>query len=119
MYTLKIEMRESFELNDFEAEVVSTVAHLTARGIDAYGVPIAEEIEAGRRKSLNSGQLYTALARLTEKGALAVTNLPAKRERGGRSKRAYELTAQGHESLSEYARRVQWVLQRVPQLGGV
>jgi PadR family transcriptional regulator PadR len=118
MYTHTIDMKEPIKLNDFEAEVVSTVAHLMAHDLDAYGVPIAEAIETARKKPLNSGQLYASLARLTERGVLTVKELPPKRERGGRSKRTYELTALGRRSLTEYVRRVRWVLEKVPQFGG-
>ena len=64
-------------------------------GSDAYGVPIAEEIErtGGRRAAL--GAIYAALDRLERNGLVSSVLGEPTPERGGRAKRFFTVTPQG------------------------
>lgn len=83
-------------LGDFEQLVLLGVLQ---SGPDAYGVPIWHELEArtGRRVSL--GAVYKTLDRLETKGLVRSARGEPSPERGGRSKRVYQLTAAGRRSL--------------------
>jgi DNA-binding PadR family transcriptional regulator len=68
-------------------------------GVDAYGVPIWRELESrgGRRVSL--GAVYKTLDRLERKGLVSSAVGPPSPERGGRSKRVYQVTPVGLRQL--------------------
>jgi DNA-binding PadR family transcriptional regulator len=71
---------------------------------DAYGPTIQEALleEAGRDVSL--GAIYTALARLADKGLVTSEMGDPTPVRGGRRKRHYELTPAGLERVRETRR---------------
>ena len=83
-------------LGDFEQLVLLGVLQ---GGPEAYGVPIWREVETrtGRRVSL--GAVYKTLDRLEAKGLARSARGEPTSERGGRSKRVYQLTAVGLRSL--------------------
>jgi DNA-binding PadR family transcriptional regulator len=85
-------MSGSHVLGDFEQLVLLGVLQ---GGPDAYGVPIWRELETrtGRRVSL--GAVYKTLDRLEAKGLVRSARGQPSPERGGRSKRVYQLTAAG------------------------
>jgi PadR family transcriptional regulator, regulatory protein PadR len=85
-------------LGEFEELVLLTVAAL---GDEAYGVSIQQDIEARCNRSISIGALHATIARLEEKGFLKSWLGGATPERGGRSKRYYELTPAGKKILSE------------------
>jgi DNA-binding PadR family transcriptional regulator len=66
---------------------------------EAYAIPLREEIEARTGRKVARGALYTALERLEAKRFVVShmsTPLP---ERGGRSRRYYEVTPAGLEAI--------------------
>jgi PadR family transcriptional regulator, regulatory protein PadR len=83
-------------LGDFEQLVLLGVLQGAP---DAYGVPIWRELETrtGRRVSL--GAVYKTLDRLEAKRLLRSARGQPSAERGGRSKRVYQLTAAGLRAL--------------------
>jgi len=85
-------------LGEFEEIVLLTVAVLYE---EAYAVPITERIaqETGRKITLST--VHTALYRLESKGFLKSEMGGATKERGGRKKRLYLITARGLNSLKE------------------
>ena len=74
-------------------------------GDSAYGVPIARELEAQRGRPVSRSSVYTALERLEEKGLVSSDWGEPTRERGGRAKRYFEVTARGRREVQD-ARRV-------------
>ena len=72
---------------------------------DAYGVSIADTIEEIEKRDVAMGAIYSTLDRLERKGYLRSSWSGPTAERGGRRKRLFEITAEGHAQLSEYERR--------------
>jgi PadR family transcriptional regulator PadR len=84
-------------LGEFEQIVLLAVYRL---GEAAYGVPIREEIERRARRRVTIGAL--TLDRLEAKGYLRSWFADPTPERGGRSKRYFELLAAGERAVVEY-----------------
>lgn len=87
-----------YYLGEFEELVLLTVAVL---GEDAYGVSIQQEIESRGKRSISIGALHSTITRLEEKGFLRSWTGGATTQRGGRSKRYFEITQAGKKALSE------------------
>ncbi len=85
-------------LGEFEELVLLTIAAL---GNEAYGVSIQLNIESRCNRSISIGALHSTITRLEEKGFLKSWTGGATSERGGRSKRFYEVTQTGKCVLSE------------------
>jgi DNA-binding PadR family transcriptional regulator len=102
-------------LTDFELMILLAILRV---GEDAYGVPIAEEIErtGGRRVVL--GAVYAALDRLERSGWVSSTVGEPTPERGGRAKRFFTVTPQGLRAVKETRRALVALWRDVPQLKG-
>jgi DNA-binding PadR family transcriptional regulator len=85
-------------LGEFEELVLLTIATL---GKEAYGVSIQQDIEARCNRTISIGALHSTITRLEEKGFLKSWLGGATQERGGRSKRFYEITSGGKKSVAE------------------
>jgi PadR family transcriptional regulator, regulatory protein PadR len=85
-------------LGEFEELVLLTIAAL---GNQAYGVSIQQDIENRCKRSISIGALHSTITRLEEKGFLKSWTGGATQERGGRSKRYYEVTQAGKKAVSE------------------
>ncbi|MFC1493378.1 PadR family transcriptional regulator [candidate division KSB1 bacterium] len=68
---------------------------------DAYCVPIREQLMQVTAREWSFGAIYDPLDRLEKKGLLESFQSEPTRNRGGRSKRIYELTKNGLEALIE------------------
>ena len=86
--------RES--LGDVEHLVLLALLRLGER---SYGVPILEEITARTGRAVSRPAIYIALRRLEGKGLVRSRLGDATPERGGRAKRYFTLTPQGHRQL--------------------
>ena len=75
-------------------------------GDQAYSVKMREQLKAITGKSWSFGAVYMPLERLEKRGLLASSMADPTAERGGRSKRIYQLTENGHKALVEI-RRIQ------------
>jgi len=75
-------------LGEFEQLVLLAVLRL---GSEAYSVPIVEEIEDRTGRSVNHSAVYVALRRLEKKGLVESWMGEPTPERGGRSKRYFEV----------------------------
>lgn len=84
-------------LGEFEELVLLTIATL---GDDAYGVAIKDSIEQRCNRSISIGALHSTITRLEEKKFLHSWMGGATTERGGRSKRYYEITKHGKAALA-------------------
>ena len=73
-------------------------------GLNAYGTTIYRHIRAATGKNVSLGGIYFPLDRLAKKGYLRVYNAPATPERRGLSRRYYQLTGKGMETLNETKR---------------
>lgn len=85
-------------LGELEELVLLTVAAL---GDQAYGVSIQQDLEVRCHRTISVGALHSTIARLEEKGLLKSWVGGATAERGGRSKRFYDITLPGKRVLNE------------------
>jgi DNA-binding PadR family transcriptional regulator len=100
-------------LTDFELMIVLAILRI---GDEAYGVPIAREIEevSGRRVLL--GAAYAALDRLEQNGVVSSRLGSATPERGGRARRFFRVSARGVRAARETQRALVALWRDVPQL---
>jgi PadR family transcriptional regulator len=89
-------MAKRDHLGEFEQIVLLAVLRL---GSGAYGAAIRREIEARTRRSLTVGALYSTLDRLEAKGYVRSWFGDPTPERGGRSKRHFEVRPVGVRTL--------------------
>jgi len=83
---------------------------------NAYCIPIREELIKVTGRKWSFGSVYDPLDRLEKKGLLKSYLTKPVKERGGRSKRIYQLTSLGKRSLIE-VRSIQDALwDRIPSL---
>ena len=68
----------------------------------AYGPSISEELELKAARTVSRGALYSALGRLEEKGFIRWELEAPGPDRGGHSKRRFELTAIGMNAVRTY-----------------
>ncbi len=85
-------------LGELEELVLLTI---TALDDNAYGVSIQQELESRCNRSISIGALHSTITRLEEKGFLKSWVGGATAERGGRSKRYYDMTHAGRKALTE------------------
>lgn len=83
-------------MGDLEHLVLLAILRL---GSAAYGVPIAEEVEARTGRSVSQASVYLALRRLEHKGWVASHLGDPTAERGGRAKRYFAVTGVGMDHL--------------------
>ena len=76
---------------------------------NAYGVTIREHVSEVTKKYWSIGAIYDILDRLARKGLVVTTISDPIAERGGKSRRYYTLTKEGHEAL-EHVRNLQSTL---------
>ncbi len=85
-------------LGEFEEIVLLTIATL---GDEAYGVMIQKDIEERCNRTISIGALHSTITRLDQKGFLKSWVGGATKERGGRSKRYYEITQAGKKAVAD------------------
>ena len=100
------DMRERGYLGEFELMVLLAVLHLRD---EAYGVPLARDLERRRGREVSVGSVYAALERLELKGLVSSRLGESTPERGGRAKRYFRVTEEGLRS----ARETREVLQKL------
>ena len=106
-------MTSAVSLGQFEQIVLTAVLSL---GEKAYGVTIhakAQDLSAPRKVSL--GAVYATLDRLEEKGLIFSWLSEPKAERGGRSRRHYELEKTGERALRESFDTAQRIVESIAQ----
>ena len=79
-------------LGGFELVVLLALIRL---GDDAYGVPIAEAVEASSGRDVAVARVYITLDRLERKGLVQSRLGEPTPERGGRAKTYFRITAKG------------------------
>jgi DNA-binding PadR family transcriptional regulator len=86
-------------LKDFELMVLLAVLRLDED--NAYGVPIATEIEHTTGRSVALASVYAALERLEDRGWIASRMGESTAQRGGRAKRHFRVTTRGVRRVRE------------------
>lgn len=89
-------MKET-RLGEFEEVILLFVGIL---GDDAYAFKIAEEFASQTGRSVSIGAVHSTLDRLENKGFLKSEMGKATKERGGRRKRIFTITAYGKRILA-------------------
>jgi len=106
-------MTERSYLGEFELMILLAVIHL---GEDAYGVPIARELESLRRRSVSVGSVYAALERLEAKSLVTSELGDPTPERGGKAKRYFRVTREGLRQVRETRRVLTRLWRTLPEL---
>ena len=106
-------MTERGYLGEFELMLLLAVVQL---GEDAYGVPIARELEKHRKKGVSVGSVYAALERLEAKGLVESSLGDPTPERGGKAKRYFRVTREGLRQVQETRRVLTGLWKALPEL---
>jgi|SRR5277367_3766620 len=91
-------------LGEFEHIIVLALLRLEGR---AYGVTVRQEIELRTKREVSIGAVYATLDRLEEKGYVKSRLGEPTPERGGRSKRFFQVTAKGVTVVNRTHRALQ------------
>jgi PadR family transcriptional regulator PadR len=102
-------------LGEFELMILLAVIHLDDQ---AYGVPIAREIETHRGRDVSVGSVYAALERLEAKKLVSSNLADPTPERGGKAKRYFRVTKAGLRQIHETRRVLSKLWQVLPELKG-
>lgn len=102
-------------LGNFELMVMLVLIRL---GDEAYGVPIAREIELRGGREVSLGSIYATLDRLETKGLVSSELGEPTAERGGRAKKYFSVTAKGLREVRETQRMLKQLWQGLRQLEG-
>jgi PadR family transcriptional regulator PadR len=102
-------------LGNFELMVLLAILRV---GEDAYGVPIARELEASGGRDVLLGSVYAALDRLEAKGLVSSRIGDPTSERGGRAKKYFKVTAKGLQEIRETQRTLVRLWRGLRELQG-
>ena len=100
-------------LTDFELMLLLAVLRV---GDEAYGVPVAREIETLGERSVMLGAVYAGLERLEANGLVESTLGPPTAERGGRAKRYFHVTSAGVKAVQRARRAFTRLWTGIPEL---
>jgi PadR family transcriptional regulator PadR len=101
--------RES--LGHFELLVLLAVMR---QGDEAYGVPVAREIERSTGKPVIFASVYNTLERLEEKGLIRSAVGQPTPERGGRAKRYFSVTTAGSREVKAAKKALTLLWRGIP-----
>jgi DNA-binding PadR family transcriptional regulator len=113
MEVIKFEENEMRLLSRSEELVLLAVWKLQE---DAYCIPIRQELIKVTKKKWSFGSVYDPLDRLEKKGLLKSYLSEPTKERGGRSKRIYQLTSLGKRALMEIRSIQDALWNKIPPL---
>jgi DNA-binding PadR family transcriptional regulator len=102
-------------LTDFELMILLSVLRV---GDEAYGVPIARELEHTGGRSVVLATVYAALDRLEANGLVTSALGDPTPARGGRAKRFFRVTPSGLKAVRQTRRALTQLWTGVPQLDG-
>jgi DNA-binding PadR family transcriptional regulator len=102
-------------LGKFELMVLLAVLRV---GDEAYGVPIACELEEATGRDVLLGSVYAALERLEAKGLVVSRLGESTPERGGRAKKYFKLTAKGLREVRDTQRTLVKLWRGLTELQG-
>lgn len=98
-------------LGELEELVLLTVGALYE---EAYGVAIMDELKKESGRKLNISAIHAVLKRLENKGLVDSSMGGATKERGGRRKRYFTLSALGKQVLDESMQLRTSLFNRIP-----
>lgn len=110
------EMTPRSSLSELELLILLALIRLAP---EAYGVPIAREIEAKAKRSVALSSVYGALERLQARGLVKAELGEATQERGGRAKRYFQVTAKGEREVRSARVALMSMWQGIPAFEGV
>jgi PadR family transcriptional regulator, regulatory protein PadR len=87
-------------------------------GAEAYGVPIAREIEQTAGRPVALAAVYAVLDRLERRGLVRSSLGQATPRRGGRARRLFEVTVEGLRAVTATQRALIAMWTNVPELNG-
>ena len=102
-------------LTDFELMILLSVLRV---GDEAYGVPIAREMETTGGRTVVLSAVYTALDRLEENGLVSSSMGDPTPERGGRAKRFFRVTPTGLKAVRQARKALTQLWSGLTQLEG-
>ena len=102
-------------LTDFELMVMLAVLRVRE---NAYGVPIAREIEQTGGRVVTLASVYLALDRLQTHGLVASRLGDPTPERGGRAKKLFSITPNGLRAIRNTQRAFTALWNGIPELKG-
>jgi PadR family transcriptional regulator PadR len=102
-------------LTDFELMILLSILRL---GDEAYGVPIAREIETTGGRSVVLAAVYAALDRLEANGLVSSSIGEPTPERGGRAKKFFDVTPTGLRAVRQTQQALTNLWSGIPQLKG-
>ncbi len=108
-------MAAKHSLSDLELLVLLALIRLAP---EAYGVPIAREIEERTKRTVALSSVYAILERLEAKGLVRSELGEATEERGGRAKRYFQVSAQGAREVRTAQKALMAMWQGIPALEG-
>ena len=108
-------MEKREHLGEFELMVMLVLLRL---GENAYGVPIAREIEEISGREVGIGSVYAALERLQRKRFVYSRTGEPTAERGGRAKRFFHVTNAGLREVRKTQKALVTLWRGLPQLDG-
>jgi len=103
-------------LTDLELMILLAVLRI---GDEAYGVPIADELEQTAGRDVALAVVYHTLDRLERQGLVASTLGQPSAERGGRAKRYFRVTAAGMKQVHATERALSALWRGIPGLRGL
>jgi PadR family transcriptional regulator len=86
-------------------------------GDDAYGVPIAREIEGRVGHIVALASVYASLERLVERGLVKSELGEPTAERGGRAKKYFRITSKGLREVRSAKQSLITLWKDLPELG--
>ena len=96
--------RDQSPLGEFEQMVLLAVLQAGTHADGAYGITVFDELTMHTRRRVSRGAVYMTLDRLEKKGLLRSSLTSPLAERGGRSRRCYELTRPARAALRDSQR---------------
>jgi len=113
-------MAKGDNLGEFEQLILAALMML-GPGENAYGLTVHEQVEklVGKLRIVSLGAVYTTLDRLEQKGYVRSWFGGATEERGGRSKRFFEITGHGQLVLQNSMAVAGNMLNGLREIGGM
>jgi PadR family transcriptional regulator, regulatory protein PadR len=102
-------------LGTFELSVMLVLIRL---GENAYGLPIALEIDLKSGREVSLGSIYATLDRLEAKGLVSSELGEPTPARGGRAKKYFSVTAKGLREVRETQQMLRQLWQGLRELEG-
>jgi PadR family transcriptional regulator, regulatory protein PadR len=102
-------------LTDFELMILLAILRV---GEQAYGVPIAREIERTAGRDVLLGAVYAALDRLEDQGWVSSAVGEPTPTRGGRARRIFQVTPRGLKAVKDTQAALMALWADLPQLKG-